>query len=169
MASIADLNEDYPDGATHAGTILDDDTRNTKSEILATFPNITGAVTVSHAEFNFLSSATAIQTQLATLGSIATTLEGRDYFISGRVSAEGVLYSTFPYAWTVWHPTTGYYEINHDLGIVIPHIELALPKGMVATYSANNKFTVSISYTADSSASGQSWRDLPFIFTVAVM
>ncbi len=46
----------------------DDHIRNIKTAILATFPNITGAVTPTNTEFNFVLGATSnIQTQLDDL------------------------------------------------------------------------------------------------------
>jgi hypothetical protein len=49
---ISDLNASNPDGATDTKATLDNHIRLIKSLLLATFPNITGAVTPTHTTLN---------------------------------------------------------------------------------------------------------------------
>lgn len=61
---ISDLNEAWPLGSDLKST-LDNHHRLTKAAIKTTFPNVTGAVTPTHTELNYVDGVTsAIQTQL---------------------------------------------------------------------------------------------------------
>lgn len=61
---INSLNALYPEGTDLASTV-DNHLRLLKSTIKATFPNVTGAVTPTHTELNYVAGVTsAIQTQL---------------------------------------------------------------------------------------------------------
>lgn len=63
---ISDLNASYP-AATDGKVEGDDHMRLLKTTIKATFPNVTGAVTPTHTELNYVDGVTsAIQTQLDT-------------------------------------------------------------------------------------------------------
>lgn len=69
---ISDLVATNPIGATDPKSQGDDHIRNIKSAIKTTFPNITGAVTPTHTELNFVDGVTsAIQTQLDTKAAAA--------------------------------------------------------------------------------------------------
>lgn len=61
---ISDLVATNPTGSDQKSS-LDDHARLIKSTLLATFPNVTGAVTPTHTELNYVDGVTsAIQTQL---------------------------------------------------------------------------------------------------------
>lgn len=61
---ISDLNATYP-AAGDAKSEGDDHLRNIKTAVKATFPNVSGAVTPTHTELNYVDGVTsAIQTQL---------------------------------------------------------------------------------------------------------
>ena len=72
---IDDLNAAYPLG-TDPKSEGDDHIRLIKSTLKTTFPNVTGAVTPTHTELNYVDGVTsAIQTQINTINSqLATTL-----------------------------------------------------------------------------------------------
>lgn len=76
---ISDLNIAYPEGGDQKKTI-DDHMRNLKIGIKNTFPNISGAVTPTHTELNYVDGVTsAIQTQLddkASLAQLAAVASG---------------------------------------------------------------------------------------------
>lgn len=59
---ISDLVATNPVGATDQKSQGDDHIRNIKSALLATFPNITGAVTLTHGEINDAAQLSAAQT-----------------------------------------------------------------------------------------------------------
>lgn len=62
---ISDLVATNPVGATDTKATLDDHIRLVKSTVKATFPNISGAVTPTHTELNYVDGVTsAIQTQI---------------------------------------------------------------------------------------------------------
>lgn len=69
---ISDLNSSYP-AATDAKSEGDDHLRLIKSAVKATFPNVTGAVTPTHTELNYVDGVTsAIQTQLDAKAPLAS-------------------------------------------------------------------------------------------------
>ena len=69
---ISDLNTANPDGASSHVSELDDHVRLLKTTIKATLPNVTGAVTPTHTELNYVDGVTsAIQTQLNAKAAIA--------------------------------------------------------------------------------------------------
>lgn len=74
---ISDLNTSNP-GATDPKSEGDDHLRNIKTALKNTFPNITGAVTPTHTELNYVGGVTsALQTQLNTKAPLASpTLTG---------------------------------------------------------------------------------------------
>jgi hypothetical protein len=64
VSYISDLNASYP-AAGDSRSEGDDHIRNLKTGIKATFPNVSGAVTPTHTELNYVDGVTsAIQTQL---------------------------------------------------------------------------------------------------------
>ena len=72
---ISDLNATYPAAGDNPNE-GDDHLRNLKSGLKNTFPNVTGAVTVTHTELNYLSGVTSnIQTQLNSLGGTMKTIQ----------------------------------------------------------------------------------------------
>lgn len=75
---ISDLVSTNPVGATDTKATLDDHIRLLKSTVKATFPNISGAVTPTHTELNYVDGVTsAIQTQLDAKAPLASpTLTG---------------------------------------------------------------------------------------------
>lgn len=75
VTHISDLNSAYP-ANTDAMSEGDNHIRNIKTALLATFPNITGAVTPTHTELNFVDGVTSsIQTQLNALDNAVTALQ----------------------------------------------------------------------------------------------
>lgn len=92
---IDDLNASNPDGATDQKAEGDDHLRLIKSTILNTFPNITGALTPTHIELNYVNGVTsAIQTQIdgkqpidSDLTAIAALANTNSNFIVGNGSA----------------------------------------------------------------------------------
>lgn len=75
---ISDLVATNPVGATDTKASLDDHIRLVKSTVKATFPNVSGAVTPTHTELNYVDGVTsAIQTQLDAKAPLASpTLTG---------------------------------------------------------------------------------------------
>lgn len=70
---ISDLVTTNPDGATDTKATLDDHIRLLKSSIKTTFPNVSGAVTASHTELNYVDGVTsAIQTQFDLKAPLAS-------------------------------------------------------------------------------------------------
>jgi hypothetical protein len=94
---ISDLNVSNPantDGVTQA----DDHLRFIKSTVKATFPNITGAVTPTHTELNYVDGVTsAIQTQLDAKAVLAggNTFTGNQT-ITGNLTVTGSVTGVFP-------------------------------------------------------------------------
>lgn len=62
VATIADLNPAWPSGSEPKDR-GDDHIRNIKQAVKLTFPNITGAVTATHAQLNLLTGKSSIATQ----------------------------------------------------------------------------------------------------------
>lgn len=81
----------------------DDHLRLIKSTILATFPNVTGAVTPTHTELNYVDGVTsAIQTQLDALTSVAQNTQNANYtLVAGDANKQIYKSNTTAYAWTV--------------------------------------------------------------------
>jgi hypothetical protein len=81
----------------------DDHIRLIKDHIKVTFPNITGAVSPTHTELNYVDGVTsAIQTQLDNLASVTQNTENADYTLV-LTDANKQIYksNTSAYAWTV--------------------------------------------------------------------
>lgn len=91
---ISDLNEAWPLGSDPKST-LDNHHRLTKAAIKTTFPNVTGAVTPTHTELNYVDGVTsAIQTQIdAKFDKAGGTITG-DATISGTLGVTGALSGT---------------------------------------------------------------------------
>ena len=91
---ISDLNEAWPLGSDLKST-LDNHHRLTKAAIKTTFPNVTGAVTPTHTELNYVDGVTsAIQTQLdAKFAKSGGAITG-DATISGTLGVTGALSGT---------------------------------------------------------------------------
>src|SRR5574343_744985 len=81
----------------------DEHLRLIKSTILATFPNITGAVTPTHTELDYVDGVTsAIQTQLDALTSVAQNTKNADYTLVAEDANKQIYKSnTTGYAWTI--------------------------------------------------------------------
>jgi len=89
---ISDLNASNPVGATDPKSQGDDHIRLIKSTILATFPNVTGAMTKTHAELNDVAELSADNTFSGTLN----IFDGSVSVYSGGVFR---LYDTDESAW----------------------------------------------------------------------
>lgn len=81
----------------------DDHLRLIKSTVLATFPNITGAVSPTHTELNYVDGVTsAIQTQLNALASVTQNAQNADYTLVLADANKHIYKSnTTAYAWTI--------------------------------------------------------------------
>jgi hypothetical protein len=82
---ISSLNASNPEAGDSVST-ADDHIRLIKSTVKATFPNVTGAVTATHAELNILDGVTASAAEINILaGATITTAELN--FVDGVTSA----------------------------------------------------------------------------------
>lgn len=92
---ISDLDSDNPVGATDNVDAGDDHIRLLKSTIQATFPNVTGAMTSTHTELNYLDGVTgSTGTGKITLSNGPTftgTLAATNINASGSVTATGFI------------------------------------------------------------------------------
>lgn len=92
---INTLNSSYPEGGSPANE-LDNHARLIKAALLATFPNVTGAMNATHTELNQLAGATVLTT--ATAGQFllmkATTISGGPSAVDFVNGSGGVVFST---------------------------------------------------------------------------
>lgn len=105
---ISDLNTANPTGAD-AKSQGDDHLRLLKSTIKTTFPNISGAVTSSHAELNILDGATLTVTELNYVDGVTSAIQTQLNALSTNISnntPEGVI--------VAWNP--GYYTDGSNGG-----------------------------------------------------
>jgi hypothetical protein len=81
----------------------DDHLRLIKATILATFPNVTGAVSPTHTELGYVDGVTSsIQTQLDALASVAQNTQNADYtLVLGDANKHIYKSNTTAYAWTI--------------------------------------------------------------------
>lgn len=101
---ISDLVSTNPLGSDAKST-ADDHLRLIKSCVKATFPNISGAVTPTHTELNYVDGVTsAIQTQIDTKGAIAGqtwtgthTFPSTTYGVTAAFGASGTAYATLDF------------------------------------------------------------------------
>lgn len=87
---ISDLVATNPVHATDDVSVGDDHIRLLKSTLLATFPNITGAVTVTHTELNLLAGLSGVQpldADLTAIAALTTTSFGRSLLALADASA----------------------------------------------------------------------------------
>jgi hypothetical protein len=98
-------------------SVGDDHIRGIKATILATFPNITGAITATHTELNFVDGVTsAVQTQLNALASVTiTTKNASDTLALTDAGTCWMKTNTSAYAWTI--PPNG--TIAFPIGTVV--------------------------------------------------
>lgn len=95
---ISDLKSANPDGGTDTVNTLDNHIRLLKSTILASFPNITGAMTASHSELNSLDGYTGNTNDLNILsGSAAGGMTSSDLAILSGAASAGVTSTEFQY------------------------------------------------------------------------
>ena len=89
--------------ASDAPSAGDDHLRLIKATLLATFPNVTGAVTPTHTELNYVDGVTsAIQTQLDALASVTQNTQNANYtLVAGDANKHIYKSNTTAYAWTV--------------------------------------------------------------------
>ena len=73
---ISDLNSSNPVGASDSVSQGDDHIRLIKSTILASFPGVTGAMTATHTELNFLDGVTGVTGTGNMVLSASPTLTG---------------------------------------------------------------------------------------------
>lgn len=104
---ISDLDVSNPVHATDGAGVGDDHLRLIKSTLKATFPSVTGAVTPTHTELNYVDGVTsAIQTQLdtkqthnvviGTAGGGQTIAAARVTIYCGQADAESWTGATLP-------------------------------------------------------------------------
>lgn len=102
---ISDLVDTNP-ASSDAKSQGDDHIRLLKSTIQATFPNVSGAVTPTHVELNFVDGVTsAIQTQLDAKGAVAgQTWSGAHDYTGGTltVATQGINDDSTRAASTAW-------------------------------------------------------------------
>jgi len=112
---IDDLDDSYPDGSVHKVFVLDDDIRDIKSKLKATFPGVTTLVTASDTELNYLVGASSnLQAQLDIQTSALATLTARGVPYSGKVSETGSG-TSLPATWSSSRTSAGNYLVNHGL------------------------------------------------------
>lgn len=81
---IDGLNADYPEGGLADRSTADDHLRLIKSCVKATFPNISGAVTVTHNELNLLSGLT--ETLTTVLSKLSLSISALNTQIASEVA-----------------------------------------------------------------------------------
>lgn len=110
---INSLDETYPDGSVHKVFVIDDDQRNTKLLIKNTFPNITGEVTPTHTELNYVDGLTEnVQTQIDTQSARIATELAKGVIYAGRVNAAGEGLQ-LPSGWGASRSETGSYSVTY--------------------------------------------------------
>lgn len=124
MPFISDLDEDYPDGDAHAGSVLDDDIRGIKAIILDTFPNVTGAVTADQDALNRVAGVNSnIQDQLNNEDDGFTALSEQSYIISGTCSSQVVSgpygYPAMLNTWGVAASAPGVLTVVHNMDVLL--------------------------------------------------
>lgn len=124
MPFISDLDEDYPDGAVHAGSVLDDDLRSIKAILLDQFPNVTGVVTPDHHYVNRAAGITSnVQDQLDNEDDGFVAITDSPYMISGRVSGTTIVgpygYPAMLGTWGVSQGAPGTTTVVHNMDVLI--------------------------------------------------
>lgn len=124
MPFISDLDENYPDGDVHNGAVLDNDLRDTKTAILDTFPNVTGAVTPDHFYINRVSGVnTNIQDQLNNEDDGFTALSDEPYIISGTFNGQIIVgpygYPAMRDTWGAAQSEPGVIQVVHNMDILL--------------------------------------------------
>lgn len=84
---ISDLNETYPLGTGEPKSLGDDHLRLLKSVIKATFPNITGEVTATHAQLNALNGGTLEAANGSNLTNLNATALASGTVADARLSS----------------------------------------------------------------------------------
>lgn len=88
---INGLNASNPVGASDPKSQGDDHLRLIKSTLLNTFPSLTGAVTATHTQLNFLTGATGLTGTGNTVRSASPTLTGPTIASGGLTVTSGVI------------------------------------------------------------------------------
>ncbi len=112
---IDDLDDTYPDGSVHKVFVIDDDLKDIKSKLKDTFFNLTGAVTATQTELNYLVGATGnIQAQINVQAASLATLAAKGVPYSGRISVDGTGL-TLPAGWSSNRTSEGNFAVTHNL------------------------------------------------------
>lgn len=127
---ISGLNASNPTSSDNASQ-GDDHIRLIKSTLLSTFPNVTGAVTPTHTELNYVDGVTsAIQTQLdAKLPMTGGTMTG---IITFSDDAEGITYSRGSYVRDA-NSTIHVYNLGSGITSMDWYFNLSGPKMSLAS------------------------------------
>lgn len=113
---ISDLDDTYPDGSVHKVFVLDDDLKDLKAKIKDTFPNVTGQVTATHTELNYLSGMNSnVQSTMDSMNARAVNQAALGQVYAGRVALDGSA-TSLPSGWTSSSPSTGVYLVTHNMG-----------------------------------------------------
>lgn len=124
---ISDLNVSNP-ASNDTVDKADDHLRLLKSTIKTTFPNITGAVTPTHTQLNYVTGVTsALQTQLDNKQALDADLTA----IAALAGTTGFLKKT---ALNTWSLDTGTHLVSTDIGVSVQayDVELAAIAGLTS-------------------------------------
>lgn len=137
------LDETYPDGSVHKVYVLDDDLKSIKTALKDTFANITGAVTVTHTELNYMTGLTGnIQQQFDTHNARISTLQGQGAIYAGRISVAGAG-TQLPSGWSSARTETGVYSVTFPAKTNII-VDLIIDASSTTNYWKYNAFVGSL-------------------------
>jgi len=140
---IHQLDETYPDGSVHKVYVIDDDLKQIKQALKDTFPNIGGAVIVTHTELNYLDNLTGnLQEQINTQSARISTLQSRGAVYAGRVGSDGSAVQ-LPVGWSAELTGTGVYTISYP-GKSNITVDLIIDASSTTNYWKYNAFVGSI-------------------------
>lgn len=136
--TINSLDETYPDGDVQAGSVIDDDLRDIKSELQSTFLVITAPVTATHAELNTADGLkSSVINQVVSTSTNISTLESAPARYACIVSGDGQM-QYGPAGWSVSQQATGSYRID------IPN--LSINSAVATVYEAYGYDVVQLVY-----------------------
>jgi len=117
--TINSLDETYPDGDVDAGSVLDNDLRDIKSELQATFQNVSAPVTASNAELNTADGLkSSVLNQWVSVSTSISVLESAPARYACIISGDGQM-QYGPSGWSSSQVATGFYQIDVAAGISI--------------------------------------------------
>lgn len=124
MPYIDDLDETYPDGDVHAGSVLDDDLRSIKETLGDCFANVAGVVTPDHHLLNRAAGLDAnVATQMTNLSALISTQESASYVLSGLVSGSTITGPFWAHSlldtWSVNQLSPGQLMVIHNMSLTL--------------------------------------------------